>query len=120
MSGTGPTGVSGTGTDGPGVSGTGPTGVSGTGTADGPGGSFGSTNVAQLHLVPSSTPIEDTSLFQTGQVGDLYLFSVAEEVGTSGTFDFNTILWLCVSPAAQHLDNQAVWAPVQLGDTVGG
>jgi hypothetical protein len=71
-------------------------------------------------LVPSSTPIEQTSLMQTGQVGDLYLFSVATEVGTTGTYQFNTILWLCVSPAWQHIDNQALWAQVQLGDTIGG
>jgi hypothetical protein len=93
-------------------------GVSGNSTA-GEGGVFQSVNAAQLRLVPSSTPLEDTSLMQTGQVGDLYLFSVAQEVGTSGTYDYNTILWLCIAPVVSA-GEQAVWAPVQLGDTVGG
>jgi hypothetical protein len=62
----------------------GPTGVAGTGAV---GGSFGSdSNGPQLHLVPSSTRLEDnSSLLNNGQVGDLYLYSQAQEVGTTGT-----------------------------------
>jgi hypothetical protein len=84
------------------------------------GGVFSSVSGAQMRLVPSSVPIEETSLMQTGQVGDLYLYSTSYQPGDSGTYNYNTILWLCLSPAWQHNDNQAVWAPVQLGDTIGG
>jgi hypothetical protein len=85
------------------------------------GGVFSSESGAQLRLVPSSVPMdEDNPLMQTGQVGDLYLYTEATEVGTTGTYHFNTILWLCVSPAWQHEGDPAVWAQVQLGDTIGG
>ena len=86
----------------------------------GTGGGFASGSGAQLRLVPSSTPLEQTPLMQTGQVGDLYLFSGLEEVGTSGTYDLTTILWLWIYPASGQLGSQAMWASVQLGDTVGG
>jgi hypothetical protein len=83
------------------------------------GGTFQSTNAAQLRLVPSNVPLDEKSpLMQSGKVGDLYLFSVAQEVGTTGTFDVNTMLWLCIAPAAGGV--RALWAQVQLGDTVGG
>lgn len=107
----GGTGVLGTSQNGYGVCG---------GSESGRGGVFESASCAQLRLVPSSVPIEETSLMQTGQVGDLYLFSVAQEVGTTGTSHFNTILWLCLSSASQHEDSQAVWAQIQLGDSIGG
>ena len=93
-------------------------GVLGT-SESGRGGVFQSANAAQLRLVPSSTPLENTMLLQNGQVGDLYFYSVAQEVGTSGTFDFTSILWLCLMPALSA-GSQAVWAQIQLGDTIGG
>jgi hypothetical protein len=119
-SGSGP-GVSGLSSSGPGVSGSSGSGPGVSGFSDNAeAGVFESANAAQLRLVPSAVPIEETPLMQTGQVGDLYLFSVAQDVGTSGTYDFNTILWLCVSPGWQHISGQAVWAPIQLGETIGG
>lgn len=83
------------------------------------GGVFQSINSAQLRLIPSSVPLENNpALMQNGKVGDLYFFSVAQEVGTSGTFDYTSILWLCIAPASPPA--QAVWAQIQLGDTIGG
>jgi hypothetical protein len=100
-----------------GQGGPGSAGVAGTGAV---GGSFGSdSNGPQLHLVPSSTRLEDnSSLLNNGQVGDLYLYSQAQEVGTTGTYDYTTILWLCIAPKVPN--GQALWAQVQLGDTFGG
>ena len=100
-----------------GQGGPGSAGVAGTGAV---GGSFGSdSNGPQLHLVPSSTRLEDnSSLLNNGQVGDLYLYSQAQEVGTTGTYDYTTILWLCIAPKVPN--GQALWAQVQLGDTIGG
>ena len=54
---------------------------------------------------------------ETGQVGDLYLWSVSQEVGTTGTYDYTTILWLCLAPAGL---GDATWAQISLGDTIGG
>jgi hypothetical protein len=93
-------------------------GVYGQGGPGAEGGVFQSDEGAQLRLVPSSTPLQDSPLMTTGQVGDLYLFSVAQEVGTTGTYDYMTILWLCIAPALPG--SQAMWAQVQLGDTIGG
>jgi hypothetical protein len=105
--------------------GTGVWGASGGGTGvhgqseNGRGGIFESASAAQLRLIPSATPLEDSpTLMQGGQPGDLYLFSVAQEVGTTGTYDYTTILWLCIAPAVER--GQALWAQVPLGDTVGG
>jgi hypothetical protein len=84
-------------------------------------GKFVSVSGPQLQLVPSATPLAETqnpSLLETGQVGDLYLFSVGGEVGTTGTYNYTTILWLCIAPPVPG--SQAVWAQVPLGDTVGG
>jgi hypothetical protein len=86
---------------------------------NGAGGVFQSNNWAQVSLVPSTTPLDQTKLMESGQPGDLYLFSVSKEVGTTGTFDIATMLWLCIAPAA-GAGTQAMWAQVQLGDTVGG
>jgi len=102
------TGVLGSSSSGAGISGISAAGVGGVFQSGGP----------QLRLVPSSVPLADSQLMQTGQVGDLYLFSVAQEVGTSGTYDYTTILWLCIAPAVPG--GQAMWAQVQLGDTAGG
>jgi hypothetical protein len=57
-------------------------------------------------------------LLNNGQVGDLYLYSQAQEVGTTGTYDYTTILWLCIAPKVPN--GQALWDQVQLGDTFGG
>lgn len=86
---------------------------------NGRGGIFESASAAQLRLIPSAIPLEDNdTLMQSGHTGDLYLYSVAEEVGTTGTYHYTTILWLCIAPAPQG--GQAMWAQVALGDTVGG
>jgi hypothetical protein len=115
-------GVSGTSTGGAGGtfdSHTGP-GVSGT-SHSGPGGVLQSSTSAQLRLVPSSIPLEQTNLLETGQVGDLYMYSDAHEVGSvdSETLSYNTLLWLCVIPK-QTSGSQAVWVQVAFGDSVGG
>lgn len=116
--------IGGTGVHGQSENSTGVVGQSGSGTGvtgsseSGPGGVLRSGSAAQLRLVPSSTPLADTSLMQTGQVGDLYMYSQEEEVGTTGTYNVSTTLWLCIAPPADG--GQAVWAPVQLGDLVGG
>jgi hypothetical protein len=94
------------------------TGVSGQ-SENGCGGIFESASAAQLRLIPSAIPLEDNeTLMQSGHTGDLYLYSVAEEVGTTGTYHYSTILWLCIAPAPAG--GQAMWAQVSLGDTVGG
>jgi hypothetical protein len=112
-------GVLGTAQRGPGVAGSSDSGAGVTGSSDsGPGGILQSTSAAQLRLVPSSTPLADSPLMQTGQVGDLYLFSQEYEVGTTGTYHISTILWLCIAPPADG--GPAVWAQVQLGDLIGG
>lgn len=83
------------------------------------GGVFQSDSSAQLRLVPSSTPLqENQSLLNSGQVGELCLYSVGQELGKTGTSRYTTILWLCIAPAAPR--KQSVWAQVQLGDTFGG
>jgi hypothetical protein len=92
-------------------------GVSGT-SSSGVGGVFQSDTSAQLRLVPSATPLADSPLMETGRVGDLYLYSQAQEVGTSGTYHYSTSLWLCIAPSVPG--GQAMWAQVQLGDLVGG
>ncbi len=79
----------------------------------GTGASVTSLSGAQLRLVPSPTPLDRTPLMKTGQVGDLYLFSVSQEAGKAGT-----TLWLCVAPAGPGSD--AAWAQLALGDTIGG
>jgi hypothetical protein len=55
---------------------------------------------------------------ETGQVGDLYLYSVG---GTGGT-EVTTILWLCIAPAFPNPPTftPATWAQVQLGNAIGG
>ena len=95
------------------------TGVYGSSSGGAEGGVFQSVSGAQLRLVPSTTPLLESPLMQTGQVGDLYLYSVAQEVGTSGTYDYQTILWLCIEPNDVP-GGTAAWAQVQLGDVVGG
>ena len=82
----------------------------------GPGGVFQSENAAQLNLVPSSTPLQDSPLFENGQTGDLYLYSVVSGATRSGTSTYETILWLCISPAVPAQGATAIWAQVQLGD----
>lgn len=82
------------------------------------GGIFQSDKAAQLRLVPSSIPLTDSPLMQTGQVGDLYLYSQEHEVGTTGTYHYSTMLWLCIAPTVPG--GQAMWAQVQLGDLTGG
>jgi hypothetical protein len=113
-------GVRGIGAGGPNTVPFGAVGVYGQGGPGSAGGSFASDSGGpQLHLVPSSTRLEDnSSLLNNGQVGDLYLYSQAQEVGTTGTYDYTTILWLCVAPKVPG--GQSAWAPVQLGDIVGG
>jgi len=116
----GGTGVLGQSQDGTGVQGQSHdgTGVQGL-SENGCGGSFESASAAQLRLIPSAIPLEDNeTLMQSGHTGDLYLYSVAEEVGTTGTYHYTTILWLCIAPAPPL--GQAMWAQVALGDTVGG
>jgi hypothetical protein len=104
------TGVNGQSQDGTGIHGQSETGC---------GGVFESASAAQLRLIPSAVPLEDNdTLMQSGHTGDLYLYSVAEEVGTTGTYNYSTILWLCIAPAPAG--GQAMWAQVSLGDTVGG
>jgi hypothetical protein len=94
------------------------TGVSGQ-SESGCGGIFESASAAQIRLIPSAIPLEDNdTLLQSGHTGDLYLYSVAEEVGTTGTYHYTTVLWLCIAPAPPG--GQAMWAQVSLGDTVGG
>jgi hypothetical protein len=93
-------------------------GVFGT-SQSGRGGVFQATNAAQLRLIPSTIPLEDNLLLlQNGQPGDLYLFSVSAESGTTGTYHYNTVLWLCIAPASP--DAQATWAQIELGALVGG
>jgi hypothetical protein len=94
------------------------TGVNGQ-SENGCGAIFESASAAQLRLIPSAIPLEDNdTLMQSGHTGDLYLYSVAEEVGTTGTYHYTTVLWLCIAPAPAG--GQAMWAQVSLGDTVGG
>jgi hypothetical protein len=89
----------------------------------GQGGVFESSRSAQVRLIPSSTPLTETALMQTGQPGDLYLFSAEHEVDSgaagTGTESFTTSLWLCIWPKTGP-GEEALWAQVQLGDTVGG
>jgi hypothetical protein len=68
--------------------------------------------------MPSSIPLgENTSLLDTGQVGDLYLYS--REIGLPHeNLAQITILWLCIKPAVAG--GQALWAQVQLAGTFGG
>ena len=98
------------------------TGVAGSSTS-GTGGVFQSQSGAQVQLVPSSTPLQDSPLFASGQVGDLYLYSVVRppviggERGVSSfgfPHQYETILWLCIAPSGPG--HSATWAQVQLGD----
>ena len=101
----GGTGVAGSSTTGVGVGGS---------STSGTGGVFQSQTGAPLQLMPSSTPLQDSPVFESGQTGDLYLYSVVSEVNRAGTSIYETILWLCISPAVTG--QTAIWAQVQLGD----
>ena len=116
-------GVFGTSVSGPGGAFTGQglaPGVHGQGT-DAEGGVFGSASGAQLKLVPSTTPLDDNNpLIQTGQPGDLYLYLETRNFPVrAGLPQSRAILWLCTASQAET-GNQALWAQVVLGDTVGG
>jgi hypothetical protein len=115
-------GVIGVGSEGGGVGGSSEKGIGVNGTSsDGAGingysdndrgGVFGSGNIAQLRLMPSTTPLEDnTDARSSGQPGDLYLYIVppSEPKGQP-----QVTLWLCVMVAPPY---GAYWQPVVLGD----
>jgi hypothetical protein len=124
-------GVRGTSSNGTGVAGDSTKGLGGVFTSSGSapgvegkssgaeGGVFQSGSSAQIRLIPSDSPLDaNNPLMQTGQTGQLYLYSHTEYFLGTDESNTKTILWLCVAPAPAG--GQATWAQVQLGDLIGG
>jgi hypothetical protein len=71
--------------------------------------------------LPSTTPLNETHpLMQTGQAGDLYMYTATGDFRIPrGKPWYRTTLWLCTASRADT-GGQALWAQVLLGDTIGG